>query len=63
MQHLTSNWDRNWDLDQFKPADWNAKVEAIHLCALRNDLSEGDEAGEPQQITGSDACRLDERRV
>lgn len=37
----------NWDLDKFATDDLDATVQMIHLCALRNDLNEGDEAGEP----------------
>ncbi|KAH6630355.1 hypothetical protein B0J18DRAFT_98639 [Chaetomium sp. MPI-SDFR-AT-0129] len=39
--------ENNWDLDNLKTDDLNASIELIHLCALRNDLNEGDEAGEP----------------
>ena len=37
----------NWDLDNLKSDDLDATIQAIHLCALRNDHNEGDEAGEP----------------
>lgn len=37
----------NWDVDNLQGSDLDAIVNAIHLCALRNDFNEGDEAGEP----------------
>ncbi|KAL2016110.1 hypothetical protein VTK56DRAFT_4254 [Thermocarpiscus australiensis] len=46
----TLEWLRqhsNWDIDNLKSDDLNATVQVIHLCALRNDFNEGDEAGEP----------------
>lgn len=42
--------DNNWDLDGFAPNEsstWTMPVELIHLCALRNELNEGDEEGSP----------------
>lgn len=40
--------DNNWDSDSFDPQKMTSTVEDIHLCALRNDLNEGDdELGNP----------------
>lgn len=39
--------DNKWDVDGFDPLKISATVEDIHLCALRNDLNEGDELGNP----------------
>lgn len=39
--------DNNWDVDNFDPQKMSAIIEDIHLCALRNDLNEGDELGNP----------------
>ncbi|KAL1872359.1 hypothetical protein Daus18300_004329 [Diaporthe australafricana] len=39
--------DGNWETDNFDPSTMSAPVEDIHLCALRNDLNEGDELGSP----------------
>lgn len=44
------NLDDNWDLDTFegdKASAWAAPVASIHICALRNELNEGDEYGSP----------------
>lgn len=41
------NLDNNWDLDGFEPREMSSTVEDVHLCALRNDLNEGDELGNP----------------
>lgn len=61
------SFTENWDLDDFTPDNLTASVELIHLCALRNELNEGDEAGEPPtnhwttclQITKSSSVMLD----
>ncbi|KAL2126667.1 hypothetical protein VTI74DRAFT_437 [Chaetomium olivicolor] len=37
----------NWDFDNFKTDDLDTTIQLIHLCALCNELNEGDEAGEP----------------
>ncbi|GAB1318412.1 hypothetical protein MFIFM68171_08622 [Madurella fahalii] len=37
----------NWDVDNLKSGDLDAAAQMIHLCTLRNDFNEGDEAGEP----------------
>lgn len=39
--------DNNWDVDSFDPQRISAIIEGIHLCALRNELNEGDELGGP----------------
>lgn len=45
VEQLQKN--NNWDLDKLESNDLSSMVEAIHLCALRNDFNEGDEVGEP----------------
>lgn len=37
----------NWDLDNLAADNFTGTIDDIHLCALRNELNEGDEAGEP----------------
>lgn len=37
----------NWDFDTFSVDNLTSRVDMVHLCALRNELNEGDEAGEP----------------
>lgn len=37
----------NFDLDNFDATAAQADLQAIHLCCLRNELNEGDEAGQP----------------
>lgn len=42
------NLDDNWDLESFegdRASTWAAPVAPIHICALRNELNEGDEYG------------------
>lgn len=48
MQNIRGipEFSSNWDLDNFDTSSLPATVSTIHLCALRNDLNEGDEAGE-----------------
>ncbi|KAI1262612.1 hypothetical protein F5Y18DRAFT_438733 [Xylariaceae sp. FL1019] len=46
MGDLEAGLDRNWDLDNFGPVSLQQNIQQIHLCALRNELNEGDEAGE-----------------
>ncbi|KAI1196893.1 hypothetical protein F5X97DRAFT_344167 [Nemania serpens] len=36
----------DWDLDKFDPAATSARIRRFHLCALRNELDEGDEGDE-----------------
>ncbi|KAL7619785.1 hypothetical protein AAE478_010327 [Parahypoxylon ruwenzoriense] len=45
LEQLQQN--SNWDIDNLRSDDLGATVEVIHLCALRNEHNEGDEAGEP----------------
>ncbi|KAJ9141807.1 hypothetical protein NKR23_g7729 [Pleurostoma richardsiae] len=57
----------NWDLDNLITGNLTAVVERVHLCALRNEFNEGDEAGEPPtnhwtmclQLTWQSAVMLD----
>lgn len=37
----------NFDLDHFDATAAQADIQDIHLCCLRNELNEGDEAGQP----------------
>lgn len=39
--------DSDWKTDNFDPGTMSAQAEYIYLCALRNDLNEGDELGVP----------------
>ncbi|KAM0333377.1 hypothetical protein ACHAQA_002038 [Verticillium albo-atrum] len=40
-------FNNNWDPDGLELEHVGTAVQQIHLCALRNNLNEGDEAGEP----------------
>ena len=45
--HSTAQLDGNWDLDNFSNDQYSSSVDVVHICALRNELNEGDEEGNP----------------
>ncbi|KFY18838.1 hypothetical protein V493_08310 [Pseudogymnoascus sp. VKM F-4281 (FW-2241)] len=49
LEHVDEipKFNNNWDLDNLVTNNLTAAVDQIHLCALRNDLNEGDEDGQP----------------
>ncbi|KAI1113631.1 hypothetical protein F5Y14DRAFT_417309 [Nemania sp. NC0429] len=38
--------DDNWDCTDLEAASFAPEIQQVHLCALRNEFNEGDEAGE-----------------
>lgn len=45
--HEVPKFNNNWELDNLITDNLTATVDQIHLCALRNDLNEGDGEDEP----------------